>query len=338
MTFKNQKEEVIEIELTSYGKLLLSKGKFKPEYYAFFDDDILYDSEYTANTEEQSYAQTRILEETPRLRVQTVFSGVETEIKKQIEEARVTKKKVKTTKPYKFHIDPTTKEKHYALSTPLGNSSVSSDYAPSWDTTIYGAEFEEQLAVSQGDHQTLRIPQMNLGDVVYTAEVVDDQEIMEKQMIPSADNQAFANGNSIKISDGDFIIEIDELHTDSLRENYEIEFYIVEDDTIDGNDVEGLIPLSFQKRVSDRIVDGLLLDSEEVLDSEIDATCVEYYFDIEVDVEIDKDRLCELGYVTDYSKRGHIGVNCQQGSTVDTEMDKIYKDLGRGIPIQGDDC
>ena len=84
MTFKNQKEEVIEIELTSYGKYLLSKGKFKPEYYAFFDDDVLYDAEYAGAAEEQNYAQTRILEETPRTRVQTVFSGIETEVKKQI--------------------------------------------------------------------------------------------------------------------------------------------------------------------------------------------------------------------------------------------------------------
>ena len=61
MTFKNQKEEVIEIELTSYGKHLLSKGKFKPAFYAFFDDDILYDSEYAGSEEAQNYAQTRIL-------------------------------------------------------------------------------------------------------------------------------------------------------------------------------------------------------------------------------------------------------------------------------------
>ena len=57
-----------------------------------------------------------------------------------------------------------------------------------------------------------------------------------------------------------------------------------------------------------------------------------------MDTEIDKDRLCELGYVTDYSKRGHISVDCQKGYAAETEMDNIYKDLGRGIPIQGDDC
>ncbi len=43
MTFFNKKEEVIEIELTQYGKYLLSKGKFRPVFYAFSDDEILYD-------------------------------------------------------------------------------------------------------------------------------------------------------------------------------------------------------------------------------------------------------------------------------------------------------
>ena len=43
MTFFNQKEEVLQIELTQYGKYLLSRGKWKPAYYAFFDDDVIYD-------------------------------------------------------------------------------------------------------------------------------------------------------------------------------------------------------------------------------------------------------------------------------------------------------
>ena len=36
-TFVNKKERVFDIELTSYGRYLMSVGKFKPEYYAFYD-------------------------------------------------------------------------------------------------------------------------------------------------------------------------------------------------------------------------------------------------------------------------------------------------------------
>ena len=43
MAFLDRKEQVMDTQLTQYGKRLLAKGKFKPAYYAFYDDDIIYD-------------------------------------------------------------------------------------------------------------------------------------------------------------------------------------------------------------------------------------------------------------------------------------------------------
>ena len=45
MEFFNKKEEVIELKLTQFGRFMLSKGKFKPTFYSFFDDNVLYNSE-----------------------------------------------------------------------------------------------------------------------------------------------------------------------------------------------------------------------------------------------------------------------------------------------------
>ena len=45
-TFLNKKEQVYDFKLTSYGKYLLSIGKLKPAYYAFFDDNVIYDKQY----------------------------------------------------------------------------------------------------------------------------------------------------------------------------------------------------------------------------------------------------------------------------------------------------
>ena len=45
MSFFNKKEEVMDIQLTRFGRKLLSAGLFRPVYYQFFDDDILYDSD-----------------------------------------------------------------------------------------------------------------------------------------------------------------------------------------------------------------------------------------------------------------------------------------------------
>ena len=42
MEFFNRKEEVLEVQLTPYGKHKLSMCKFKPVQYAFFDRDVIY--------------------------------------------------------------------------------------------------------------------------------------------------------------------------------------------------------------------------------------------------------------------------------------------------------
>ena len=47
--FLNKKEQVYDLKLTSYGRYLFSIGSFKPTYYAFFDDNITYDSRYMAS-------------------------------------------------------------------------------------------------------------------------------------------------------------------------------------------------------------------------------------------------------------------------------------------------
>ncbi len=71
MTFFNKKEDVLKIELTPYGRSLLSNGKLMPKYYAFFDDDIIYDANFAGDsTETQGAIKERILENTPRLKPQ----------------------------------------------------------------------------------------------------------------------------------------------------------------------------------------------------------------------------------------------------------------------------
>ena len=50
----------MKIELTPYGRHLLMKGQLKPHYYAFFDDDILYDARCAGVTENTTDAKTRI--------------------------------------------------------------------------------------------------------------------------------------------------------------------------------------------------------------------------------------------------------------------------------------
>jgi len=90
MSFMDKKQDVYDIKITPYGKKLLSQGKFKPEYYAFFDDDILYDFAHSNNitavsdigstqlsVEGQNDIQTRIKEETPYFKVLHNYTRLE---------------------------------------------------------------------------------------------------------------------------------------------------------------------------------------------------------------------------------------------------------------------
>ena len=104
MTFFDKKEDVIQIELTQYGKHLLSKGKLRPAYYAFFDDNILYDLRYGDETgEAQNDSEDRIQDETPQTSVQHVYTGIETEFKKNMKLIRSGQTKV-----LQFHFESNT--------------------------------------------------------------------------------------------------------------------------------------------------------------------------------------------------------------------------------------
>ena len=62
--FINKKEQVFDIQLTPYGRHLMSLGTFEPRYYAFFDDNVIYDGNYAGITESQNEIGQRIKKDT----------------------------------------------------------------------------------------------------------------------------------------------------------------------------------------------------------------------------------------------------------------------------------
>ena len=84
MRFLDQKEEVIDIQMTPTGTRLLQLGGFKPSYYCFFDDDVIYDSNWGGvSGESQNDIETRI-QDMPRLQAQRAKYSVETEINNDV--------------------------------------------------------------------------------------------------------------------------------------------------------------------------------------------------------------------------------------------------------------
>ena len=121
MTFFNKKTEVMQIEMTPYGRYLYSIGKFKPHSYEFVDDDIVY--KINGSTETQEAASPRILEQTPKLKPNRSFQRPLS--------PRVNDINIRTARTIDIKMDHT-QNGQYAL----GRSSYSSDMLPHFQLTM----------------------------------------------------------------------------------------------------------------------------------------------------------------------------------------------------------
>lgn len=173
MNFFNPKEEVLDIQLTPYGRRLLASGEFRPEYYAFFDDDVVYDGKSAGVVEVQNNAQKRIKEDTPRLKVQTVHEGINTFLQHHVMEGGVPQPTIPALYPI-WYGDQGTADPRYAHQTlnasetymgiPLGESSLSGNVAPAWNVKFYHNTLMTASTTTHLENAvtTLRIPQINV--------------------------------------------------------------------------------------------------------------------------------------------------------------------------------
>jgi len=281
MKYINRKEQVIDLQLTQYGKYLLSKGKLKPVYYNFLDDDIIYDSEYYNNIEEQNYIETRIKEETPYLETQYVFHGIETEVKKHNKLVRSKQNKLNDEK-----IQPVS-EKHYSLSAPLGNSSISTQYYPAFKVDFLEGKIVSSVNyVSSSFFPSLLIPQIS-SSIVYKTSLLERSTINESR--DKIEDEFIINDEySVKIEKNNLILQIEEKNVDFNDKNFDIEVFEIKNN-IDGK--EELIPLYFLENSEDFNNKDIFIEDDSISNNislkESQVENVEYYFDINIDREID---------------------------------------------------
>ena len=207
MSFFNKKEEVLHIKPTQYGKYLISQGKFKPAYYAFFDDDVVYDSKYMGpnHEEQQNNAEPRIQENTPTMKVQHVFTGIETNIKKLNREIRSGKVALGSEQTLPVA------EQHFGLSLPIGNSTVGEQKAPAFEAQFWNGTITGSVSYITGSHTTMKIPQIDTEVMFQTSigSVTDDSSA------PGAlPGTIFEDDTFIKLENDYLIIELVEHNTE----------------------------------------------------------------------------------------------------------------------------
>jgi len=330
MKFLDKKEQVLDTQLTPYGEYLLSMGKLKPEYYAFFDDNVLYESQYGRPDESpqrtQNSIEPRIQEDTPQLETQIVFSDRDVFVNSYIASPDVLEGFVPITqrqdiislKEVKF-------DRHfYGPQYMLGTTDKFSQNCAAWSVSMLRGEISSSSDVFTGSNvPTLDIPQINV-NLSYSYRVISDRRLITDTELAIP----FENGEILDVRPEIILSEINELNSEIAKGKFDIEVFEVQTGRLAGNptpegggDVkttESLRRLKF-KRTPSLVQNGILLEESDILEDTTPLTPdnVEYYFYIRTDNQISKDLICSS--VAEIKKQGihlDIDIECQDSKNI----------------------
>ena len=241
MAFKNKREEVIDIKLTQFGKNLLSRGAFKPEFYRFFDDGVIYDRKYAGLSEPQNDIEDRIKADL-QLDTQYLVKGIETRFDAESEKIKSGEREVFL--ELKRDIDPIEKEK--LLQFPLANCTLGSQDMPYFTLLAHTTDIQNNTSVqylTQSGIQT-KVPQIELLPS-YDVTLDNTQQIPDPGTLYDSETYLDLTSNRIEFIDKTFIevdpehfaISLDEFNVPYTKENFELELYEI----IDEKDESGAV-------------------------------------------------------------------------------------------------
>jgi hypothetical protein len=260
--FTNKKEQVYDLKLTAYGRYLISIGDFRPSYYAFYDDNILYDSNYAGFPEQQNHTEKRIKEETQYLESLVLFEDVE---ESSGEEEIVDLFDIKIT-PTKLK----PRQDIFKFGQAIGDAYLDgeSQSAPAWKIValngLISSSFGEDLINNS------KIPQLEI-DLNYKKVVQDfeldtestrDTFINPESVFDIINSTAtFADNKVIKLRTDDALIYADEVNTELLNENFDIEVFEIEEFT--GTIARAMVTLA-NTGIDDPAAKGLPIEDDTI--------------------------------------------------------------------------
>jgi len=313
MKFLDKKEQVLELQMTQYGKSLLSRGVFKPSFYAFFDDDVTYDSQYMsdglATAPEHSTKSSDRIRDALRPEPQYNYAGVETNIAKLSEvtppaattsggDTMSTIENAQNNVTFELSLDQKLAElskpsnpvdNYYSMGLPMGTSKYNSNSVPAWDFKLSSGKIEASNTAYTGSSGLLKIPQLEIEAFydVYIRDAPVTEE--EKQQISEKDNVTmFEDGTYIEIQKEPILVDLSEFNSLFENENFEIEVYEMIEEPDSLSEVkEDLKPLKF---IGGEKIDNNIYYSEQTKENvELTSNNVEFYFDVRIDDEIGDD-------------------------------------------------
>lgn len=342
--FLNKNEQVLDIQLTNYGKHLISVGKFKPVYYAFYDDNIIYDGKYTGATEKQNEIIARIKNDSQYIGSLSTFEDQENTLR--------TSNAGRTGTENYFNTDVNNvtnqpKAENYIYTAAIGDAFLEGDTqnAPAWK--IVALEGEISSSAPEDTKNDVRIPQVNI-EVNYVKEIQDfDSDIILKQddlRETIATTEAFSDGKIIKLVKQDLMVYGDEINTELLTENFDIEVFEILKDAkprVCGACEKGdVLRRKYFSSTNTAIAGGemnvvigpdgnmMAIDANAEpnnKDTEITQDSVAYYFDVLTDGLVDKKKACKLS--SDFNKSSYyidLEFECERIKEEETVEIDIY--------------
>jgi len=322
----DRKEQVIELELTSYGKSAFASGKLIPKYYSFHDDDILYSNDFgTSGSIKNSRPQTRQekqneivdrIKETPRLSIYETNGWQFSHRRKSPEITFATGERgVNNTNMLESSPNRITPATAKFIRT-LGTSNPVQEYAPAWE--IKTLENSETLSVSGTENFPYRNGASGSEIIVpfFSSSLPLEYDVEEITLAVNSDNIVLPIGEEgaeeitrdiFEITeDGRLLLDIQELNTFFKGNgNFDIEVYKApkeqegEQNQAQNNNVQYdklfFINDDFRDAETMRLQTDpnvyatVLAGGDELISQNIpklDPSYVEYYLSIRVDSEI----------------------------------------------------
>jgi hypothetical protein len=317
-TFLNKKEQVWDLQLTTYGRYLLSLGNFKPASYSFYDNNVIYDNRYTegTTTETQNDVHNRIKNETQYLSSMTLFASVEETSKTEmggVVDLSNLKNVAAKSRP---------RENIFKFDGAIGDAYLDGDanQAPSWKIVTLQSTISGSATKDITNNQN--IPQIDI-DARYVKKI--------KKTAPNFDPDGarsinlttpnFKDNRVIVLEQNDPVIYIEEVNTQILTENFEMEVFEV---LTSPNGSETLIRKYFES-FEPQIKDGIMLSPTPQKNQiqTLTTGAVEYYFDLLSDKDIDQQLACQA--VQTVNKQSYyVNLDFECGDTTD---DSLYYDI-----------
>ena len=304
MKFLNKKEQVIDFKLTSYGHYLLSAGKFKPVYYGFYDDNVLYDGRYGFITESANSIHNRIKEDTQYMASQTHFEEVGG-ASKIIDVGSVSY--------YSGDINPIMeypRKDNFRFEHMIGDAYLEGDtnVAPAWKIVALNGEITSS---AQKDYtNNLQIPQLNI-QLNYRKKIINygrndsiyasfDTGSIRRTV---AKTRNFADGRKIELIREDLLLYAEELNTTLLVDNFDIEVFEIMTGALPARcptcPKQDLLKRKYFANNYERVESGLIdeaylkyMNANSDFSLVTTTSSVSYYFDIRRDDQINPQLVC----------------------------------------------